>query len=65
MTRVLDWDDKCWTWDDKNGCDGNDDRVGFGNETHRAILRLQGLDALGDVTIIDVAAVNFHEVLER
>jgi hypothetical protein len=38
---------------------------GFGNETHRAILRLQGLDALGDVTIIDIAAVDFHEVLER
>ena len=34
-------------------------------KTHRAILRLQGLDALGDVAIIDVAAVNFHEVLER
>src|SRR5580658_148496 len=34
-------------------------------KTHRAILRLQGLDALGDVAIIDVAAVNFHEMLER
>jgi hypothetical protein len=34
------------------------------DKTHRAILRLQGLDALGDVAIIDVAAVNFHEVLE-
>src|ERR1700735_4298677 len=34
-------------------------------KTHRAILRLQGLDALGDVAIVDVAAINFHEVLER
>src|SRR5580692_8165679 len=34
-------------------------------KTHRPILRLQGLDALGDVAIIDVAAVNLHEMLER
>src|SRR5271170_3078437 len=36
----------------------------IGGKTHRAILRLQGLDALGNVAIIDVAAVNFHEMLE-
>src|SRR5271169_1706833 len=33
-------------------------------KTHRDILRLQGLDALGDVAIIDIAAVNLHEMLE-
>src|ERR1700678_2665235 len=38
---------------------------GLGDKTHQFILRLQGLDALGDVTIIDVAAVNLHEMLER
>ena len=36
----------------------------IGDESHRAILRLQGLNALGDVAIIDVAAVDVHEVLE-
>src|SRR5580700_674325 len=36
----------------------------FEGKTHRAILRLQGLDALGDIAIIDVAAVNLHEMLE-
>ena len=36
----------------------------FRDKTHRAILRLQGLDALGNIAIIDVAAVNLHEVLE-
>jgi hypothetical protein len=34
----------------------------FRDETHRAILRLQGLDALGHVAIVDVAAVNLHKV---
>jgi hypothetical protein len=29
---------------------------------HPAILRLQGLDALGDIPIIDVATVNFGEM---
>src|SRR5580704_10611060 len=33
-------------------------------QTHPSILRLQGLDALGDIAIIDVAAVNLHEMLE-
>src|ERR1700721_2682890 len=36
----------------------------IGDEAHPAILRLPGLDALGHVAIIDVAAVDFHEVLE-
>src|SRR5580700_2261931 len=36
----------------------------FEGKTHRAILRLQGLDALGDIAVIDVAAVNFHEMLK-
>ena len=31
----------------------------------RPILRLQGLNALGDIAIIDVASVNIHEMLER
>src|SRR5882672_535408 len=31
------------------------ERVRIRDETHRGILRLQGLDALGHVTIIDVA----------
>ena len=30
----------------------------------RVILRLQGLNALGDVPVIDVAAVHVHEMLE-
>ena len=34
------------------------------DKTHRDILRLQGLDALGYVAVIDIAAVNFHEILE-
>src|SRR5580693_5575292 len=39
-------------------------RIAIGGKTHRAILRLKGLDALGNVAIIDVAAVNLHEMLE-
>jgi hypothetical protein len=39
-------------------------RLRIRDKTHRAILRLQGLNALGDIAVIDVAAVNFHEVLE-
>src|SRR5580692_12067047 len=38
--------------------------VTIGGKTHRVILRLQGLDALGNVAIIDVAAVNLHEMLQ-
>src|ERR1700688_5292638 len=34
------------------------------DKTHRDILRLQRLYALGYAAIIDVAAVYFHEVLE-
>src|SRR5882724_9421291 len=34
------------------------------DQTHPAILRLQGLNALGDVAIVDVVAVDFHEVFE-
>ena len=33
-------------------------------KSHLGILRLQGLDALGDIAIIDVAAVDVHEVLQ-
>src|SRR6266568_7927675 len=33
-------------------------------KTHRDILRLQGLNALSNIAIIDVAAVNLHEVAE-
>src|SRR6266849_4974996 len=33
-------------------------------QTHQTILRPQGLDALGDIAIIDVAAIDVHEVLE-
>src|SRR5581483_3827418 len=32
--------------------------------SHRAILRLQGLYALGDVAVINVRTVNVHEVLQ-
>jgi hypothetical protein len=32
--------------------------------THPDILRLQGLDTLGDVSIIDVIAVDIHKMLE-
>ena len=35
-----------------------------GMHAHLRILRLQGLDALGNITIIDVGAVHLHEVLE-
>src|SRR5580704_18354572 len=31
---------------------------------HANILRLQGLNPLSDVAIIDVAAVNFHEIAQ-
>jgi hypothetical protein len=41
---------------------GLDEGECFRDETHRAILRLQGLDALGHVAIVDIAAVNLHEV---
>src|SRR6202035_367407 len=34
------------------------------DESHRTILRLQGLDALGDVAIVNVAAIDLSEVLE-
>ena len=34
------------------------------DKSHRAILRLQGLDALGDITIIDVVTVDIHEVVQ-
>jgi len=30
----------------------------------RAILRLQGLNALGDIPVIDVASVDVHKMLE-
>ena len=40
------------------------ERGKLGTETHRAILRLQGLNALGDVAIVDVVAVDVHEMLE-
>jgi hypothetical protein len=33
-------------------------------ETHSGILRLQGLNALGHVPVIDVAAVHFHEMVQ-
>jgi len=33
-------------------------------ETHCSILRLQGLDALRDVAIVDVAAVHLHVVIQ-
>lgn len=32
--------------------------------SHPSILRLQGLDALGNIAIVDVAAIDFHEVVE-
>src|ERR1700679_3935499 len=55
-----------WAW---NGPRGSASGRRFatkaiGDRTHPTILRLQGLDALGHVAIIDVAAVDFHEVLE-
>ncbi len=31
---------------------------------HASILRLQGLDPLSHIAIIDVAAVNFHEIIQ-
>src|SRR5579862_3970087 len=33
-------------------------------ETHRRILRPQGLDALANITIVNITAVDFHEVFE-
>ncbi len=34
-------------------------------ETHPAILRLQGFDALSHIAIIDVCPIHFHEVSQR
>ena len=36
----------------------------IGDKSHRAILRLQGLNALGNVAIIDVGAVDVHKVVQ-
>src|SRR5580693_7440683 len=36
----------------------------WGRLTHRDILRLQGLNALGNVAIVNVAAIHFHEVAQ-
>lgn len=33
-------------------------------ETHPDILRLQGLDALGHIPIVDVTAIHFHEMVQ-
>src|SRR5208282_1773503 len=37
----------------------------IGDNSHRAILRLQGLNALGDVAIVNVGAIDVHEMLDR
>ena len=31
----------------------------------KRILRFQGFNALGDITVIDIICVDFHEVVER
>src|ERR1700674_6105714 len=36
----------------------------IGEESHRDILRLQGLNALGDIAVVDVAAVDVHEMTQ-
>src|SRR5271157_5308947 len=36
----------------------------IGDNGHRAILRLQGLNALGDVAIVNVGAIDVHEMLD-
>src|SRR5258708_19331954 len=45
-------------------CENTSERGNIRDQTHRAILRLQGLNALGDVAIVDVVAVDIHEVFE-
>ena len=39
-------------------------KAGPHSDNHRDILRLQSLDALANVPIVDIAAVNFHEVAQ-
>jgi len=40
-------------------------RTAGGLHSHPAILRPEGFDPLGNVTVIDVAAVDFEEIAER
>ena len=35
-----------------------------GDKTHPDILRLQGFNALSHIAVVDIAAVNFHEMGE-
>jgi hypothetical protein len=39
--------------------------LGLAEESMDWILRPQGFDAVGDVTVVNVRPINFHEVRER